>query len=281
MHVEVIECLEKDQEAHPLLGGDELHVPRLPRYGTESMVVYVLNENLLFGLFVFPKAFQQLDFQDKLIEWWWRFVATVYALCVVVLFLAFPMVLEVKPVASLFLWELISSICAVVALNLFRVFRDHYLLLSFNTQGCLGGLKIITLDIGLPLSIVGSFAMCLHVFGSSEHTVNQMKNNILLQWLLTWVLTFTFQILWCMFNFLSRFSVCSPSLHLRQSLQQFRLSVSALSVPEDSPVFLLDDRTPRESVPRKVERSFCALCYVIAGFALVIIASMLVSWVQT
>jgi hypothetical protein len=169
-------------------GGDESQALRIPRYGTDSLLVYVLNENFLFGLFVFPKAFQLLDCKDKFIEWWWRFVATIYSLCVVILLLKMSRVFDVKTPGNILQWQFEVSVCGVIALHLFRRFRDHYLLWTFNTMGWMGGLKITLFDIGLPFLIIGSFVVAILSWNSNEPE----SGHSFLQWIATWALTFFF-----------------------------------------------------------------------------------------
>jgi hypothetical protein len=258
--------LHDSEEIQRLLGGNEVNVPRPPRYGTDSLVVFTLNENILLGLFVFPKAL--LDWKEKLIEWWWRCVASVFTLCMVLLLLTLPRVYAVKTPSSM-LWELEVSLCAVFALHLFRYCRDHYLLLTFNTLGWLGGLKITLFDIGLPLLIITSFFLSIKSFLVSDTDRVERKNH-LLRWLSACLLTFILQTLWCASRFVCiSCSLCQSPRDLRTSLQKFRLSVCSLSTPQDSPAYASDDGTPQETACRKVSRVMWALGYIVLGFGLV------------
>jgi len=257
-----------NSEIQRLLGGNEIHVTRLPRYGTDSLVVFTLNENFLFGLFVFPKAL--VNWKEKLIEWWWRSVASVFTLCVVVLLLTLPRIYHIKTPESLLVWELEVSLCAVLGLHLFRYFRDHYLLWTFNTLGWIGGAKITLFDIGLPLLITASFVFSIKIFLAWDADNGNEKTNYLLRWLSVWLLTLVLHTMWCVTQFLwLSCSLCQSPRDLRTSLQKFRLSVCALATPQDSPVYMSDDGTAQESLCRKMTRVVCALGYIVLGLGLV------------
>jgi len=250
-------------ETERLLGGDG--TPVRFHHGTNSLVVYVLNENLLFGLLFFPKAFQQLGCLAKLIEWWWRLVATIFAFSVSMLLLTVPIVFEMKEYQNFLLLELEVSVATLVIYELFCVFRDHYLLLTFDIPGWLGSLKIIFLDAGLPMLIIGSFVFSIKIFLSwnTSNSGNELvANSTLAQWLSTLAMTFFMQTLWCICYFMW--------LYCRSG--KVKLSVSYLITSEDSPIFLTNDGTDQESTCRKVKRFLCSLGYVTLGVGLVVTA---------
>jgi len=259
----------KHETERLLLGGDESPVQR-QHYSTNSLVVYLLNENILFGLLFFPKGFTQLGYQAKFIEWWWRLGATIFAFCVSILFLTLPIIFEIKE-PNFLLIELQVAIASFIAYELFRVFRDHYLLLTLEIRFWLNVLKLIFFDLGLPMLILGSFVFSIKIFPSwnTSSSGNELvTNSSHAQWLSAWTMTFFLQTLWCMVYFSWR-SCCFEQVdeHLHKKV---KLSVSYLITQRDSPVFKEHDGTDRESTCRKIKRILFSLGYLVIGFGLVV-----------
>jgi len=153
------------------------------------------------------------------------------------------------------LLELEVSVATLVIYELFCVFRDHYLLLTFDIPGWLGSLKIIFLDAGLPMLIIGSFVFSIKIFlswNTSNSGNESVANSTLAQWLSTLAMTFFMQTLWCICYFMW--------LYCRSG--KVKLSVSYLITSEDSPIFLTNDGTGQESTYRKlmVKKGFLSRC---------------------